>query len=145
MHNREFGQSYCNDLPKWIRKKFILYFLIFILFSIQFRSLYIFSGNSKLKTKSQFGKIGRIVTGHYLAHDHGPMDQSVNGAQRALAAVAAQLAHASRRGQRARSVVTATTLGAVARWWAAARQLRWLMVVGMSTRAPWRSCWATGA
>jgi hypothetical protein len=102
MNNREFGQSYCNDLLKRIIKKFILYFFIFILFSMHFRSLYIFSGNSKPKMKSEFGKIGRIVIGHNLARDHGPIDQSVHGAQQSLAATAAQLAHASHRGQRAR-------------------------------------------
>jgi hypothetical protein len=102
MNNREFGQSYCNDLLKRIIKKFILYFFIFILFSMHFRSLYIFSGNSKPKTKSEFGKIGRIVICHNLARDHGPIDQSVHGAQQSLAATAAQLAHASHRGQRAR-------------------------------------------
>jgi hypothetical protein len=65
---------------------------------MHFRSLYKFSGNSKPTTKSEFGKIGRIVTGRYLARDHGPTYQSVHGAQRAEAAAVAQLAYANRRG-----------------------------------------------
>jgi hypothetical protein len=66
-----------------------------------FRSLYIFSENSKQKTKSEFKKIGRIVTGHYPARDHGLIDQSVHDAQQSLAAAAAKMAHASHHGQHA--------------------------------------------
>jgi hypothetical protein len=42
MHKMEFGQSYCQDLLRRIIRKFILYFPHFILFSIDFRTLYDF-------------------------------------------------------------------------------------------------------
>jgi hypothetical protein len=89
MHKIEFGQAYCQHLVKRILRKFISYLsgLYFILYA--FGSLYIFSGNSKPKMKSEFGKNGRIVMGYYLAHDHGQTNQSVHDAQWALAAAVA--------------------------------------------------------
>jgi hypothetical protein len=36
MHKMEFGQARCKYLLKWIQNKFILYFLGFILFTMDF-------------------------------------------------------------------------------------------------------------
>jgi hypothetical protein len=38
MHKKRFGQSYCQDLLTSIPRKFILHFLIIILFSMNFRT-----------------------------------------------------------------------------------------------------------
>jgi hypothetical protein len=40
MPQKDFGQTYCNDLPKRILKKFTFHFPRFILLSMAFRSLY---------------------------------------------------------------------------------------------------------
>jgi hypothetical protein len=49
MHNYNFGQVQCVERVKWIHAKFMSYFLMFIQFSINFRTLYEFLELNKQK------------------------------------------------------------------------------------------------
>jgi hypothetical protein len=70
MHKKGFGQDYCKVIFKKILKKFILHFLSFIVFSINFTILNDFL---EIQIRNLFRKMenGVTVLGHCLAH--GPI------------------------------------------------------------------------
>jgi hypothetical protein len=83
LHNYGFGPTHCEDLLKWILKKFILPFLSFILFTMNFRSLYIFSRNFKsrnenLEKEKVWNTIGPLF-GPRPRDWHGPWQRMAQG------------------------------------------------------------------
>jgi hypothetical protein len=71
VHKMESGQAQCQDLVKRIIRKFISYFLTFILFSMNFRNLNEFQENLNRKSISIMKK-RRIVHGPKWANDCSP-------------------------------------------------------------------------